>query len=339
MQFQVARALDYYRDAFGVAAAADRNPAPGAGNGGDLSDRCLAEIRADGSQVLTQRVALTPLRNCGLRGKRGSKADSFAPRSGENAKAGSGAPESAIISNKEEQSGSATQRKNALVTAASQGIGRAIAKVLPPKASGCALPHAGASLLERLAAEIAAAGGAQPQIAIVDIMEEGAPHNLARSIEGPRPDRHPDHCAGGSRPPIAIDAAEEDWTLAMALNFIRVRQLTHALLPAMIERKWGRIINITGNPTGEADRGDPAKAAVHAWAKGLSPKSKVRDQRSTASPPAYHERTDPPQILRGIPRRAIRARNPGPDAMANGGARRVSGLFSLPARPATSPAR
>jgi 3-oxoacyl-[acyl-carrier protein] reductase len=39
----------------------------------------------------------------------------------------------------------------------------------------------------------------------------------------------------------------------------------------MIERQWGRIINITGKS--EPDRlltATPAKAAVHAWAKGLS---------------------------------------------------------------------
>ncbi|MBI2226445.1 MAG: SDR family oxidoreductase, partial [Betaproteobacteria bacterium] len=79
------------------------------------------------------------------------------------------------------------------------------------------------------------------------------------------------NCAGGSHPPLAIDAAEEKWALAMALNFIRVRQLTHAVLPAMIERKWGRIINITGKsePDGLI-AATPAKAAVHAWAKGLS---------------------------------------------------------------------
>ena len=36
------------------------------------------------------------------------------------------------------------------------------------------------------------------------------------------------------------------WEEAMTLNFTRYRQITHALLPQMIARKWGRIINITG---------------------------------------------------------------------------------------------
>jgi 3-oxoacyl-[acyl-carrier protein] reductase len=68
-----------------------------------------------------------------------------------------------------------------------------------------------------------------------------------------------------------VEAPEAAWDHAMTLNFIRVRQLTHALLPGMIEKRWGRIINITGKS--EPERliaATPAKAAVHAWSKGLS---------------------------------------------------------------------
>ncbi|HET9664147.1 MAG TPA: SDR family oxidoreductase, partial [Burkholderiales bacterium] len=74
-----------------------------------------------------------------------------------------------------------------------------------------------------------------------------------------------------SRPRIPIDAPEEEWHYAMTLNFVRVRQLTHAVLPGMIGRRWGRIINISGKS--EPDRliaATPAKAAVHAWSNGLS---------------------------------------------------------------------
>ena len=77
--------------------------------------------------------------------------------------------------------------------------------------------------------------------------------------------------AGGSKPPLPIDAPEQDWEDAMTLNFTRIRQLTHALLPGMIERKWGRVINISGKS--EPERmiaAHPAKAAIHAWSKGLS---------------------------------------------------------------------
>lgn len=57
----------------------------------------------------------------------------------------------------------------------------------------------------------------------------------------------------------------------MTLNFVRVRQVTHALLPGMIAQRFGRIINITGKSEPEKlIATTPAKAAVHAWSKGLS---------------------------------------------------------------------
>ncbi len=78
------------------------------------------------------------------------------------------------------------------------------------------------------------------------------------------------NCAGGSRP-LPVDAPETAWVEAMTLNFTRQRQITHALLPGMIERRWGRIINITGKSEPEGlNAAFAAKAAVHAWAKGLS---------------------------------------------------------------------
>ena len=55
------------------------------------------------------------------------------------------------------------------------------------------------------------------------------------------------------------------------MNFIRLRELSHAVIPGMKAQRWGRIINITGTsePRG-LNAANSAKAAVHAWAKGLS---------------------------------------------------------------------
>jgi 3-oxoacyl-[acyl-carrier protein] reductase len=76
--------------------------------------------------------------------------------------------------------------------------------------------------------------------------------------------------AGGSRP-LSVDAPDSAWDEAIALNFTSYRTIAHALLPQMIERRWGRIINITGKSEPEGlNAAFAAKAAVHAWAKGLS---------------------------------------------------------------------
>lgn len=161
--------------------------------------------------------------------------------------------------------------KTALVTGASMGIGRAIAKGLAAEGVKVCITARRGHLLQELATEIVAEGGPNPHIAIIDIMEADAPQRLAQdALAGLG---HVDiliNCAGGSRP-LPIDAPEVKWEEAMTLNFTRVRQLTHALLPSMIEQQWGRIINITGKQEQERlNAAYSAKAGVHAWAKGLS---------------------------------------------------------------------
>jgi 3-oxoacyl-[acyl-carrier protein] reductase len=162
--------------------------------------------------------------------------------------------------------------KTALVTGASMGIGRAIAKGLAAEGARVCVAARRRPLLEALAREIAAAGGHEPAVVEADVMPEGAPERLARAaLEALGRVDILVNSAGGSKPPIPIDAPESAWEEAMTLNFVRVRQLTHALLPGMIDRKWGRIINISGKS--EPERliaATPTKAALHAWSKGLS---------------------------------------------------------------------
>lgn len=161
--------------------------------------------------------------------------------------------------------------KRALVTGATAGIGRAIAKALAAEGVRVAAVGRRGELLDSLAAEILAAGGREPVLVRQDIAAEDAAASVRERVlsafDGV------DilvNCAGGSRV-LPIDAAEERWEEAMTLNFTRQRQITHAILPAMIAQKWGRIINITGKSEPEGLNGAfAAKAAVHAWAKGLS---------------------------------------------------------------------
>ncbi len=162
--------------------------------------------------------------------------------------------------------------KTALVTGTSQGIGRAIAKMLAAEGVRVCIAARRRNLLEELAAEIAAAGGASPAIVEIDIMQDGAPQQLATAAATALGGIDIlVNSAGGSRPAIPINAPEEEWESVMNLNFVRVRQLTHAALPGMIKKNWGRIINLSGKS--EPDSllaATPAKAALHGWSKGLS---------------------------------------------------------------------
>jgi 3-oxoacyl-[acyl-carrier protein] reductase len=162
--------------------------------------------------------------------------------------------------------------KTALVTGASMGIGRAIASGLAAEGVKLCIAARRRNLLDELGREIVAAGGSAPAIVEIDVMPDGAAQKLARAALDAL--GHVDilvNSAGGSKPPLPIDAPDAQWEEAMTLNFTRIRQLTHALLPGMIERKWGRVINISGKS--EPERmiaAHPAKAAIHAWSKGLS---------------------------------------------------------------------
>jgi 3-oxoacyl-[acyl-carrier protein] reductase len=157
--------------------------------------------------------------------------------------------------------------KTALVTGASAGIGRGIAKVLAAEGVRLAVSARRRDKLEELARET----GVKMAIIEADFMQEGAPERIAEAaLKGLGGVDILINNAGGSRP-FKLDSSEQQWEEAMTLNFTRQRQLGHALLGQMIARKWGRIVNITGKSEPEGINGAfAAKAAMHAWAKGLS---------------------------------------------------------------------
>ena len=162
--------------------------------------------------------------------------------------------------------------KTALVTGASMGIGHAIARGLAAEGVTLCIAARRKNLLDELSARIVASGSSKPHIEVVDVMEQGAVEGLAQAaIKALGRVDILINCAGGSRPEIPVDAPEAEWEEVMRLNFVRVRQLTHAILPGMIRNKWGRVINISGKsePSGLL-ASTPAKAAIHAWSKGLS---------------------------------------------------------------------
>jgi 3-oxoacyl-[acyl-carrier protein] reductase len=162
--------------------------------------------------------------------------------------------------------------RTALVTGASSiGIGRAIAIGLAEEGVRVAITSRRAQLLEELAEALRGAGCSEPVVLPADLYEPETPARLARSAR--------EHlgridilinAAGGSRP-TTVDAPRELWEEAMLLNFLRLRELTHAVLASMIEHQWGRIINLTGTSEPyNINAANPSKAAVHAWSKGLS---------------------------------------------------------------------
>src|ERR1700694_1179790 len=147
------------------------------------------------------------------------------------------------------------------------GIGRGIALALSKEGVRLAVSARRRNLLQDLQKE------SQSTLVIIesDFLQEGAPEKIAEAaLQGLGSVEILVNNAGGSRR-FNLDTSEAQWEEALTLNPTRHRQPTHKLLPQMMARNWGRIVNITGKSEPEGINGAfAAKAAMHSWAKGLS---------------------------------------------------------------------
>lgn len=162
--------------------------------------------------------------------------------------------------------------RRAVVTGATAGLGRSIALALG--AEGCALTVVGRrkTLLEEVAVEAKALGAPDVLTIDCDMMAEDAAQRTA--------DRALAHFGGidvlvnamGATGGGSWDIDDERWEASMTLNWTRHRQLTNRIVHSMQKQKWGRIICVTGanESEGYVNTALSAKAAVHAWSKGLS---------------------------------------------------------------------
>ena len=162
------------------------------------------------------------------------------------------------------------RNKVAIITGASRGIGKGIALAFADAGADLVLAARSIDDLERTAEE-AERRGVRAIVAKMDAYDIDEVESVIAQTHSQfgRIDILVNN-AGGSRP-LPVDAPDSAWNEAIELNFNRYRQVAHALLPQMIEREWGRIINVTGKSEPEGlNAAFAAKAAVHAWAKGLS---------------------------------------------------------------------
>jgi len=161
--------------------------------------------------------------------------------------------------------------RTALVTGASQGIGRTTARMLALAGVNVVAVARRVALVEEMAAEVNASAPGKIIPLAADFYQEDAPERVAS--EAQRLLGHVDilmNAAGQSRP-VPFDAGKEQWEEGMVLNFYRIRELTHAVVPGMRRQKWGRIVTFTGTSEPRMlNAAFTAKAAVHVWSKALS---------------------------------------------------------------------
>jgi 3-oxoacyl-[acyl-carrier protein] reductase len=135
--------------------------------------------------------------------------------------------------------------KTAMVTGASQGIGRAIALALASQGARVALAARNAQKLEAVAAEIAANGG-QAFLCPMDISSEVSIKEAAKAALA----AHGTidiliNNAGITRDGLMMRMKRADWDDVLNTNLTGTFLLTQALLPSMVKARWGRIVNIT----------------------------------------------------------------------------------------------
>jgi short-subunit dehydrogenase len=136
-------------------------------------------------------------------------------------------------------------RRLALVTGASAGIGAAFARAYAERGVDVALVARRRDRLEALAGELRAAHGVEAHVIAADLSKPEPQASVMAALEDLG--RHVDilvNNAGFGIPRIFTDAPwaeQRDFMMTMALAPVA---LAYAVIPGMVARRWGRIINL-----------------------------------------------------------------------------------------------
>jgi 3-oxoacyl-[acyl-carrier protein] reductase len=161
--------------------------------------------------------------------------------------------------------------KTAIICAASKGLGRACAMALAAEGVSLVITGRQAKTLEATAAEIRAATGASVRIAPGDIT---APEGRAAALALlPDPDILINN-AGGPPPGDFRDFSEDIWREALNANMLTPIAMIRAVVDQMIDKKFGRIVNITSasvkSPIPTLGLSNGARAGLTGFVAGLS---------------------------------------------------------------------
>jgi len=132
--------------------------------------------------------------------------------------------------------------KRALVCASSKGLGRGCAEALAEAGVALVLNARGAEALEATAQDIRDRHGVDVTTVAADITDADG---RARVLEAAGDLDILVTNAGGPPPGLWSDWDRDDFIKALDANMLTPIALMTAMLPGMIERGWGRVVNIT----------------------------------------------------------------------------------------------
>jgi 3-oxoacyl-[acyl-carrier protein] reductase len=191
-------------------------------------------------------------------------------------------------------SGIATSpQKVALVTGASQGIGRAVAMRLAKDGAVVALAARNEEKLKGVVAEIAAAGGSA-EVFVLDIASEESIKAVAKAVLAHfgKLDVLVNN-AGITRDNLLLRMKRADWDDVLQTNLTGTFLLTQAIMGAMIRARSGRIINISSvvGRMGQAGQANYAasKAGLIGFTRSLAREIASRGVTANVVAPGYIE--------------------------------------------------
>ena len=160
--------------------------------------------------------------------------------------------------------------KTALVTGASQGIGRACALELAKSGAKIALAARNEAKLAEVAAEITAAGGTA-QIFVLDVAsEESIKATTKAAVAQFGVVDILVNNAGITRDGLMMRMKRADWDDVLTTNLTGAFVMTQGVISSMLKARWGRIINISSVVARAGQAGQANYAASKAGLIGLT---------------------------------------------------------------------
>jgi 2-hydroxycyclohexanecarboxyl-CoA dehydrogenase len=151
------------------------------------------------------------------------------------------------------------QDRVALVTGGASGIGQAVVRGLAARGARVGVCDLNAAGAEHAAAEV---GGLAVPMDVTDVASVRA--GVAQAVDGLGPPDVLVNAAGWDRIQRFLETDEAFWDQVIAINFRGVVATCHAVLPHMVERGSGAVVNVAS----EAGRAGSSGEAVYAGAKG-----------------------------------------------------------------------
>jgi 3-oxoacyl-[acyl-carrier protein] reductase len=162
--------------------------------------------------------------------------------------------------------------RTALVTGATGGIGRDIAKALHAQGATVVLSGTRAEALETLRVEL----GERARMAPCNLADTAAVEALPKAAEAAAgaPIDILVNNAGITRDNLFLRMKDEEWDQVIAVNLTAAFRLSRAVLRNMMKKRWGRIVSITSvvGVTGNPGQGNyaAAKAGIIGMSKSLA---------------------------------------------------------------------